>query len=34
MAEKLKGIVPALATPLLEDGRPDEAGIRKLVQYQ
>jgi len=34
MAEKLKGIIPALATPLHEDGRPDEAGVRKLVQSQ
>ena len=34
MPEKLKGIIPALATPLLEDGRPDEAGVRKLTQFQ
>jgi 4-hydroxy-tetrahydrodipicolinate synthase len=34
MDEKLRGIIPALATPLLEDGSPDEAGIRKLVRHQ
>jgi 2-dehydro-3-deoxy-D-pentonate aldolase len=34
MPEKLRGIIPALATPLLENGEPDEAGIRKLVEYQ
>lgn len=34
MAGKLKGIVPALATPMNKDLRPDEAGVRKLVQYQ
>jgi dihydrodipicolinate synthase/N-acetylneuraminate lyase len=34
MADKLKGIIPALATPLRADGRPDEAGVRKLTQAQ
>ncbi|MEN6401987.1 MAG: dihydrodipicolinate synthase family protein [Armatimonadia bacterium] len=34
MNGKLRGIIPALATPLLEDGKPDEAGLRKLVQLQ
>lgn len=34
MPEKLRGILPALATPLLEDGSPDEASIRKLVRHQ
>jgi dihydrodipicolinate synthase/N-acetylneuraminate lyase len=34
MAEKLKGIIPALATPLHEDGSPDEAGVRRLTQHQ
>lgn len=34
MAEKLKGIIPALATPLLEDGTPDEEGLRRLVEFQ
>lgn len=34
MATKLRGIIPALATPLREDGRPDEAGLRRLVRYQ
>lgn len=34
MAQKLQGIIPALATPLQEDGHPDEAGLRQLVQFQ
>lgn len=34
ICEKLRGIIPALATPLNEDGSPDEAGIRKLVRDQ
>ena len=34
MPEKLRGIIPALATPLLENGDPDEAGLRRLVAYQ
>lgn len=34
MPEKLHGILPALATPLLEDGSPDEASLRKLVRHQ
>jgi 2-dehydro-3-deoxy-D-pentonate aldolase len=34
MPEKLRGILPALATPLLEDGSPDEASLRKLIRQQ
>lgn len=34
MPEKLRGILPALATPLLSDGSPDEEGLRKLVAHQ
>lgn len=34
MPEKLRGIIPALATPLLEDGTPDEASLRRLLHYQ
>jgi 2-dehydro-3-deoxy-D-pentonate aldolase len=34
MPEKLRGIIPALATPVLEDGTPDEPSLRKLVRYQ
>lgn len=31
---RLQGIIPALATPLTPDLEPDEAGFRRLVQYQ
>lgn len=31
---RLRGILPALATPLTPDLEPDEAGLRRLVQYQ
>lgn len=31
---RLRGIIPALATPLTPDLEPDEAGFRRLVQYQ
>jgi 4-hydroxy-tetrahydrodipicolinate synthase len=34
MPEKLRGIIPALATPLLESGEPDEVSLRKLVRFQ
>ena len=34
MPEKLRGIIPALATPVLEDGAPDESSLRKLVRHQ
>lgn len=34
MNGKLRGIIPALATPLTAAGKPDEAGLRRLVQFQ
>ncbi len=34
MSMQLRGIIPALATPLTPDFTPDEAGLRRLVQYQ
>lgn len=34
MPEKLRGILPALATPLLPDGSPDEESLRRLVNHQ
>lgn len=33
MAEKLRGIVPALVTPLGSTGEPDEGSVRRLVRY-
>jgi dihydrodipicolinate synthase/N-acetylneuraminate lyase len=33
MGPRLRGIVVALVTPLHEDYRPDEAGLRRLIQH-